>query len=178
MKANHRPAAVTSRDSETDSSNGQSPSQRHRGQQMIDDKECLSSERQLDRSRCGHADSDRLGRRRCEVLYRDTKAEGVEGPRPRQGNEQARCATKRTRSKRRTKRTQHGARAHYIHYLKHEQNARLKGKEHSLAGEGWVAHSPGDYADALSKTTKVCLVLVESLLVGGIYHATKHQTQT
>jgi hypothetical protein len=33
-------------------------------------------------------------------------------------------------------------------------------------GEGWVGHSLGDYADAVSRRTKVCLVLVES--VGGI----------
>jgi hypothetical protein len=30
-------------------------------------------------------------------------------------------------------------------------------------GEGWVARTQGDYADALSKGTKVCLVLVETL---------------
>jgi hypothetical protein len=43
-------------------------------------------------------------------------------------------------------------------------------------GEGWVDQSLGDYADALSRRTKVCLVLVESL--GGIYHATKRQLHT
>jgi hypothetical protein len=43
-------------------------------------------------------------------------------------------------------------------------------------GEGWVDQSLGDYADALSRRTKVCLVLVESL--GGIYHANKRQLHT
>jgi hypothetical protein len=40
-------------------------------------------------------------------------------------------------------------------------------------GVGWVAYHKGQYVDALSRRTKVCLALVESL--GGIYYATKHQ---
>eukprot|EP00962_Isochrysis_galbana_P016258 scaffold4655_cov115-Isochrysis_galbana.AAC.1 len=43
-------------------------------------------------------------------------------------------------------------------------------------GMGWVASRLGQYADALSRRTKVCLILVESL--GGIYHASKRQLHT
>eukprot|EP00962_Isochrysis_galbana_P037904 scaffold13330_cov120-Isochrysis_galbana.AAC.2 len=34
-------------------------------------------------------------------------------------------------------------------------------------GVGWVAPHTGQYADALSRRTKVCLILVESLLPAG-----------
>lgn len=44
------------------------------------------------------------------------------------------------------------------------------------SGVGCVAPRPGQYADALSRRTKVCLMLVESL--GGIYHASKRQLHT
>eukprot|EP00962_Isochrysis_galbana_P059401 scaffold32972_cov135-Isochrysis_galbana.AAC.1 len=44
-------------------------------------------------------------------------------------------------------------------------------------GVGWVAPHTGQYADALSRRTKVCLILVESL--GGIYYdASKLQLHT
>jgi hypothetical protein len=43
-------------------------------------------------------------------------------------------------------------------------------------GTGWVAKRDGQYADALSRKTKVCLVLVESL--GGIYYGTKLHLHT
>jgi len=36
-------------------------------------------------------------------------------------------------------------------------------------GMGWVASRLGQYADALSRRTKVCLILVESLGGSGIY---------
>jgi hypothetical protein len=38
---------------------------------------------------------------------------------------------------------------------------------------GWVAYHKGQYVYALSRRTKVCLALVESL--GGVFYATKHQ---
>jgi hypothetical protein len=51
-------------------------------------------------------------------------------------------------------------------------------KDHSATtgvwgGLGWVAYHKVQYADALSRRTKVCLALVESSR--GIYYATKHQ---
>lgn len=50
---------------------------------------------------------------------------------------------------------------------------RTQGPFQHATGVGWVARKEGQYADALARKTKVCLVLVESL--GGIYYSTKAQ---
>jgi len=52
-----------------------------------------------------------------------------------------------------------------------ERGTQAQGQLRHDTGLGWVAPRAGQYADALSRKTKVCLVLVESL--GGIYRDTK-----
>src|SRR6056297_341339 len=57
-----------------------------------------------------------------------------------------------------------------------ERGKDTQGALNHSTGKGWVQARAGQYADALSKKTKVCLMLVESF--GGIYFATKKQLYT